>query len=122
MLQEWLAALWSGTGFRQQRQRVVRYVDCTWESAWGVERSRISSISPTGCYIEDRLSVPAAGEQVRELTLTLPTGRVTLHGTVSDPTPGIGFAVRFTGIDADTRNRLIDFVQALRVEHPLSRR
>jgi hypothetical protein len=113
MLQEWLATLWSGTEFRQQRQRVFRYFDCTWQSAWGQERSRVSSLSPRGCFIEERFSVPDKGEAVRDLTLALPTGTINVQGTVTDATRGIGFGVRFADVDADTRNRLTALVQSL---------
>lgn len=112
MLQEWLAALWSGTEFRQQRQRIFRYVDCTWESPWGEERSRISSLSPTGCYIQERFSVPKTGEVIRELAVALPGGAVNVQGIVTDATRGVGFAVRFVRVDPDARNRLIAFVRS----------
>jgi PilZ domain-containing protein len=97
---------------RRQRQRIAQYFQCTWQSAWGVERSLVSSLSPNGCYIEDRFSVPAAGEVIQDLIVTLPTGSLSLRGTVIDPTPGIGFAVRFTELDTDTRDRLSALVQA----------
>lgn len=114
MLQEWLAALWSGTEFRPQRQRVFRYFDCTWQSAWGQERSRVSSLSPRGCFIEERFSVPDKGEAVRDLTVTLPTGAINLDGVVTDATRGIGFGVRFAPVDPDTHDRLTALVESLR--------
>jgi hypothetical protein len=104
----------SGTLYRQQRQRVAGYLDCTWQSTWGHERSRISSISPTGCYIEDRFTVPASGDVVRDLSIALPTEMLNLEGTVLDATRGIGFAVRFTNVDPETVNRLSLFVQSAR--------
>ena len=54
MPQRWLSALWLGKRRHQQRQRVDRHFDCTWRSAWGEERARVSSLSPNGCYIESR--------------------------------------------------------------------
>lgn len=114
MSRGWLGARWlgktgasgSGKERREQRQRVARYFDCTWLSQWGEERARVSSLSPTGCYIESRRSVPAEGTVVHELTIALPTGTVTLQGTVVDAMSGVGFAVRFTDLDAPTRDCL----------------
>jgi hypothetical protein len=43
---------------------------------------------------------------VQELTIALPTGAVTLQGTVIDAMSGVGFAVRFTELDTTTRDCL----------------
>ena len=106
MPQRWLGGRWSGKERREQRQRVARYFDCTWLSQWGEERARVSSLSPTGCYVESRRSVPAEGTVVDELTIALPTGTVNLQGTVIDAMSGVGFAVRFTESDTKTRECL----------------
>ncbi|MGH9257645.1 MAG: PilZ domain-containing protein [Vicinamibacterales bacterium] len=92
---------------REKRQRVVQYFDCTWISRWGPMQTRLSNLSPTGCYIDSRLNVPAVGETVENITVT-PSAEhpLVLHGTVIDATRGIGFAVRFTELDEDTRQRL----------------
>jgi hypothetical protein len=111
MPQRWLNALWLGKQGRAQRQRIVRYFDCTWCSAWGEERSRVSSLSPTGCYIESRSSVPPVGEEIRDLTVILPTGSLGLHGTVIEATRGVGFVVRFTEVDTGTHDRLSALVE-----------
>ena len=96
----------------QTRQRITRYFDCTWQSAWGLQRCRVSSLSPTGCYIESRSVVPKLGELLDELTVNLPTGAVNLQGTVIDAMPGVGFAVRFAKVDTDTRECLTAFVKS----------
>ena len=111
MPHRWLRALGWGKQRRQQRQRIVRYFDCTWLSAWGEEKARVSSLSLTGCYIESRFAVPPVGAVVREITVTVPTGRLTLQGTVVEATSGVGFAVRFIDLDTNTRDRLSGFVQ-----------
>jgi hypothetical protein len=111
MTPQWFRTARLAWEHRQVRQRIAWYFDCTWQSAWGIERSRVSSLSPTGCYIEDRFSVPAQGELVQELTVALPTGPVSLQGTVIETMPGVGFAVRFAKLDADTREYLTAFVQ-----------
>jgi PilZ domain len=114
MPQRWLSALglgkprrhWLGKPHRQRPQRIARYFDCTWVTAWGEERARVSSLSLTGCYIESRFSVPPDGEAVRDLTIALPAGKINLQGTVLNATSGVGFAVRFIDLDAKTRERL----------------
>ena len=116
MPQRWLSALWLGKRRRQRRQRVVRYFDCTWLTAWGEERARVSSLSPNGCYIESRFSVPPDGEAVRDLTIALPTERVNLQGTVLNAMSGVGFAVRFIDIDTKTRERLSALIQVAQRE------
>jgi hypothetical protein len=111
MTPQWFKSFRVAWEHRQPRQRIYRYFDCSWQSAWRVERSRVSSLSPTGCYIEDRFSVPARGEEIRELSVDLPTGHVNLQGTVVDAMPGVGFAVRFTGVDNQARECLTTLVQ-----------
>jgi hypothetical protein len=51
---------------------------------------------------------------VQDITITLPTGSLTLQGTVLDTMRGIGFAVRFTDLDKDTRDSLSVLIQDLR--------
>lgn len=116
MPQRWLNALWLGKRRRQRRLRVVRYFDCTWLTAWGEERARVSSLSPNGCYIESRFSVPPDGEAVRDLTIALPTERVNLQGTVLNAMSGVGFAVRFIDLDMKTRERLTALIQVAQRE------
>jgi len=50
---------------------------------------------------------------VQDITITLPTGSLTLQGTVLDTMRGVGFAVRFTDIDKDTRNSLSVLIRDL---------
>ena len=97
---------------RRIRQRVVRYFDCTWSSEWREEHCRVSNLSPTGCYIESRFSVPGEGSAIGDLTVTLPGGTLMLQGTVINATPGIGFAVRFGELDAHVVDRLNELVAA----------
>jgi len=115
MAKLWLSALWkrpmTNKG-RRQRQRVERYFECNWLSPWGEEQTRVSSISPTGCYIDSRFTVPPEGTWVREISVALPDGSVTVGGTVLMATPGVGFAVRFTQVDDSVRARLTELVAA----------
>jgi hypothetical protein len=112
----WRTALGRGNqpgGRRQQRQRIERQFDCTWLSTWGEEKTRISSLSPTGCYIASRFTTPAEGTVVEDITIALPIGRLTVQGTVLDTMRGVGFAVRFTDLDKDTRDSLSVLIQDL---------
>jgi PilZ domain-containing protein len=117
MPRQWLRA-WRGSrglgDSRQQRQRIERYFDCTWLSVWGEQSSRVSSLSPTGCYVDSRFTVPAEGTVVRDITLALATGTLTLQGTVIATMRGVGFAVRFTELDEDTRDRLSALIYSVR--------
>ena len=106
MARLWFRALRVGERSRRQRQRVRRYFDCSWLGPWGEERARVSSLSLTGCYIESRFSVPPDGVVIRELTIALPTGTVSLEGTVVDAISGVGFAVQFSQVDSKTRESL----------------
>lgn len=120
MARQWFTALWkrgsSDSGRRSpqrpRRQRIDRYFECNWLSEWGEEQTRVSSISPTGCFIDSRFTVPHSGAHVQELSVALPSGCITVEGTVLAAQPGVGFAVRFTEVDAATRARLIALVAA----------
>lgn len=114
---QWLKALSGHTPDRRRRQRIVQYFDCTWSSEWREESARISNLSPTGCYIESRFTVPAQGTVVSDLTVSLPTGAITLQGTVIDATPGVGFAVRFTQLDTHAHDCLNALARATHVHH-----
>ena len=117
MTPQWFKAFRLQRQHSQKRQRITRYFACTWQSEWGPQRSRVSSLSPTGCYIEDRFTVPPSGDRIAELTVNLPNGQVCVEGTVMDAMPGVGFAVRFTQIDADTHARLTAAVHELGEVH-----
>ena len=91
---------------RRRQQRVEQYFDCVWASEWSEERSRVSNLSPEGCYIECRSTVPREGAAVPAITVSLPTGEVTMQGTVVHSIRGVGFAVRFAEVDEDTHVRL----------------
>jgi hypothetical protein len=90
----------------------VQYFDCTWASQWGPHKARVSNLSPTGCYIDSRFLVPAIGETIEDITVDPSDAPpLALRGVVIDATRGIGFAVRFGELDADTRDRLRSLVR-----------
>jgi hypothetical protein len=43
---------------------------------------------------------------VREISVAVPGGEISVHGTVIGATPGVGFAVRFADMDDATNARL----------------
>lgn len=96
---------------RRRQHRLEQYFECTWDSEWGEERSRVSNLSEGGCYIESRLAVPQ-GTQLSAITIMLPVGEITLQGTVVHSIRGVGFAIQFTDVDADARARLSVFAQS----------
>jgi hypothetical protein len=93
-----------------KRQRIERYFECNWLSEGGEEQTRVSSISPTGCYINCCAAAPTEGTHLQEIRVALPGGALTLEGTVIGASPGVGFAVRFTGVDREARTRLCRLV------------
>ena len=111
MFERWTTTFRSEGRDRRQRQRIYRCFDCTWQSQWGEERGAVTNLSPTGCYIESRLSVPPTGTAIENLTVALPTGTLNVQGTVVDAITGVGFALRFTELDTDTLDRLSVLVQ-----------
>lgn len=108
MAGHWLKALGAREpgGNRRERHRLERYFDCTWVSPWGEERAKVSSVSENGCYLESRFNVPPEGSLIPEITILAGTASLTLQGTVINPMPGIGFAIRFTELDEDSRAQL----------------
>lgn len=95
-----------GSTDRRRQGRTEQYFDCTWLSEWGAERARVSSLSPAGCYVESRSGLPQEGTALPGITVTLPTGDITLQGTVVHVMRGVGFAVQFDVVDEDARERL----------------
>jgi hypothetical protein len=103
MVPHWFKAVRLEWEHRRRRQRIDRYFSCTWQSPFGLARARVSSLSPTGCYVEDRFLAAKRDEEIPELTIELPDGPVILRGFVIDAMPGVGFAVRFTRVDEEAR-------------------
>ena len=96
---------------RRRQHRFEQYFECTWLSDWGEERSRVSNLSEGGCYIESRRAV-SPGTHLPAIILLLPTGEITLQGTVVHAIRGVGFAVEFTDVDADAHDKLSALAQS----------
>lgn len=97
----------SGPEERRRQERKERYFECTWVSDWSEERARVSSLSPAGCYVECRSDVPSEGSPLTAVTITLPTGELTLRGTVIHSIRGVGFGVEFTDVSEEAHATLI---------------
>ena len=97
---------------RRRQERKEHYFECLWASDWSEERSRVSSLSPKGCYIESRSDVPAEGTALSAITITLPSGDITVQGKVVHSIRGVGFGVEFTGVNEDAHARLTAFASA----------
>lgn len=93
---------------RRAQHRFEQYFECTWQSEWGEERSRVSNLSEGGCYVETRRAVPQ-GTPLPALTIVLPTGEVTVEGVVVHSMRGVGFAVQFIDVGADAHAMLSAF-------------
>ena len=99
----------SGPAERRRQARKEHYFECTWVSDWSEERARVSSLSPAGCYVECRSAVPSEGTPLTAITITLPSGEITLRGTVVHSIRGVGFGVEFTDVNEEAQARLSTF-------------
>lgn len=98
---------------RRREPRREQYFECTWPGEWSDESGRVSSLSITGCYIESRsAAAPSPGTVMSGITVALPTGQITLQGTVVHVLRGVGFAVEFTDLDEDVCRTLNAIAQS----------
>ena len=100
----------SGPEERRRQERKERYFECNWLSDYSEEHARVSSLSPSGCYVECRSDVPPEGTPLSEITIALPTGEITLRGTVVHSIRGVGFGVKFTDVDEAAHATLTAFL------------
>jgi hypothetical protein len=78
---------------------------------------KISNLSEGGCFVASREDGLQPGEPCA-LRVTLPGGEtLALAGEVLYVRPGVGFAVLFTQLQADTYTRLERAMAALRRKH-----
>jgi PilZ domain len=98
--------------------RVPHYFECRWYGKWGAFDARLSDLSVSGCYIVNPRTTPSAGEVVDIEVVRTAKEPLALSGEVVSPEPGIGFAVRFAGLDDEMRQQ----IQALMAEAESSNR
>jgi hypothetical protein len=95
------------------RRREPRYLiplDCTWGSDHAPVAARISDLSLGGCYVDSPRVPPAGG--LTSVTLSLAGVTTTLIGRVVHAQAGLGFAMRFEGLDSETEQRVRHFLSA----------
>ena len=86
--------------------RVTHYFECRWFGKWGAFDARLNDLSVSGCYIVNRRTTPSIGEIVEIDVVRTAKDPLPLSGEVVSTEPGIGFAVRFAGVDDNLRQQL----------------
>ena len=92
--------------------RVNHIFDCRWFGKWGANDARIDDLSVSGCHIVNRFSTPNAGEIVEIDIVRLAGEPLTVSGEVVNSVRGVGFSVRFSGVDADTLAQIKDLMES----------
>jgi hypothetical protein len=86
--------------------RVTHYFECRWYGKWGASDARLNDLSVSGCYIVNRRTTPSVGEIIEIDVVRTAKEPLALSGEVVAPEPGIGFGVRFSGLDDGIREQL----------------
>jgi hypothetical protein len=86
--------------------RVTHYFECRWFGKWGAFDAKLNDLSVSGCYIVNRRTTPSVGEVVEIDLIRTAKEPLPLSGEVVSTEPGIGFAVRFAGVDDNLRQQL----------------
>jgi len=86
--------------------RVTHYFECRWFGKWGAFDARLSDLSVSGCYIVNRQTTPSIGEIVEIDVVRTAKEPLPLAGEVVSTEPGIGFGVRFAGVDDNLRQQI----------------
>jgi hypothetical protein len=86
--------------------RVTHYFECRWFGKWGAFDARLSDLSVSGCYIVNRRTTPSIGEIVEIDVVRTAKEPLPLAGEVVSTEPGIGFGVRFAGVDDNLRQQI----------------
>jgi hypothetical protein len=85
---------------RRQHERVIAYLRARWEGMHGCHEGTVSDISTGGCFIMSD-AMPAPKELLR-LEIELHSGEwIKMWGEVTNRSDGIGFGIRYTGIDEE---------------------
>ena len=98
--------------------RVPYYFECRWYGRWGAFDARLGDLSVSGCYVVNRRTTPSVGEVVDIEVVRTAKEPLALSGEVVSTEPGIGFGVRFAGLDDEIRKQ----IQALMAEAQSSNR
>lgn len=100
---------------RRQHERLTTYLKARWEGMLGCYEGTLSDISAGGCFIlSDGAVTP---NELLRLEIELHSGEwVRVWGEVANCFEGIGFGIRYTGIDEDEDkyNKAITHTRALK--------
>ena len=97
--------------FLNQNEQVNVSLDVVWQGGAGKYDARISEISLDGCFI-DSMGQEVLGETIN-FKVRLPSGIwVNLEGKVVQQEYPIGFEVRFSGLNTETRKLVLEVVAA----------
>lgn len=91
---------------RRTDPRIRHYFDCRWYGKWGGTDARLDDLSAGGCHVVNRFTTPSMGEIVEIEIIGATSEPLALSGEVVDVERGVGFAVRFGELDADTRDQI----------------
>jgi hypothetical protein len=86
--------------------RVIHFFDCRWFGKWGATDARLDDLSVSGCHVVNRFSTPSLGETVEIDVVRTAAEPLLLSGEVVHVERGVGFSVRFSEVDADTRAQI----------------
>ncbi|HEX8283289.1 MAG TPA: PilZ domain-containing protein [Pyrinomonadaceae bacterium] len=85
---------------RRQHERINIYLKARWEGLLGFYEGTLSDISAGGCFILSES--PTTLRELIRLEIELHTGEwVKVWGEVTNQFPGVGFGVRYSGLDGE---------------------
>lgn len=91
-------------------RRLPVLVDCRVEGSSGRTETRLTDLSPVGCYVDTTIPFPA-GSTIT-LYAALGEGELPLSGRVIPmQQSGWGFGIEFVGLDAGTQQQLDTYYQ-----------
>jgi hypothetical protein len=94
------------TNYQRGDPRVAHYFECRWFGKWGAFDTRLNDLSVSGCYIVNPRTTPSVGEIVEIDVIRTAKEPLALSGEVVSAEPGIGFGVRFAGLDDKVREQI----------------
>ena len=95
---------------RRTAERISVSLEAIWEGMSGRRESRITDISPHGCFLES-CAQTSVGERIKFLLRT-PTDRwLVLNGEVAFYQPMVGFGLRFTDISEQDKAMLCQLIE-----------
>ena len=95
---------------KRRYRRLPVLVDCRIEGASGRGETRLTDLTPVGCYVDSNLAL-TEGTKIT-LVVALGENEVTLSGRVVPmKAAGFGFGVEFVDLDASTQQQLEAYYQ-----------